>query len=71
LRSNALCRHVPRMTKRIQDEQLVIRVAPVLKAEVRALAEAEGRTASDYIKRVLIGHVIERTAAPLAEREAA
>jgi hypothetical protein len=52
------------MTKRLQDEQFVIRVAAVLKAEVQAFAEAEGRTASDYIKRVLIGHVIERTAAP-------
>jgi hypothetical protein len=33
------------MTKRLQDEQFVIRVAAVLKADVQAFAEAEGRTA--------------------------
>jgi hypothetical protein len=42
-------------------------VAPPLRAEIELAAAAEGRSMSDYVRRLLIEHVIEHTAA----REAA
>ena len=43
-----------------RGEQLLIHVAPSLKAEVQGLAAEEGRTVSDYVRRLLIAHVTGR-----------
>jgi hypothetical protein len=59
---------MPKKTNR--SERLAIRVAGLLREELEHLAERNARGTSDYVRRVLIDHVIEHTAAS-AEREAA
>jgi hypothetical protein len=43
-----------------QSEQLLIHVAPPLKKTVAELAAADGRSISDYVRRLVIDVVTQR-----------
>jgi predicted DNA-binding protein len=47
-----------------RDTQILIHVATPLKATIEALAQSEGRTTSDYVRRLLIDHALERDSTP-------
>jgi predicted HicB family RNase H-like nuclease len=49
------------MAKRIRSEQLVVRIAGPLRQELEAKAAAAERVLSDYVRRVLIQHVVDTT----------
>ena len=53
---------MPNKTDR--SERIAIRVAPALKAVLSASAEAEGRTTSDYVRRLIIENIVELCPAP-------
>lgn len=61
--------HFAIMAKRKRDEQLVIRMAAPLRRELEAAAEADDRTTSEYVRRVLIQHLVDHP--PLAEHRSA
>jgi hypothetical protein len=42
------------------SEQLLLRIAPELKARLARLARAEGRTASEVVRELIEGYVQER-----------
>jgi uncharacterized protein (DUF1778 family) len=49
------------MTRSVRDEQLpMIRVSAELRGAVEALAADEGRTVSDFVRRLLIDHATQR-----------
>jgi uncharacterized protein (DUF1778 family) len=58
------------MSKKLRDRKIDVRVAQPLAAELERAAEAEGRSTSDYVRRVLIEHVIQHAAATLTESAA-
>jgi hypothetical protein len=46
---------------KVRDDQLPpIRLAAPLRRGLEALAEAEGRSVSDYVRRVLVDHTAQR-----------
>ncbi len=56
------------MAKKLRDDQLPpIRISAPLRRGLEALAQAEDRSVSDYVRRLLVEH----TAARLPELEAA
>ena len=61
LRHHRSSDNVHRM-KTVRDTKIDLRVAQLLAAELRLAAEADGRSMSDYIRRVLISHVVDRPA---------
>jgi Ribbon-helix-helix protein, copG family len=50
-----------------RDDKILVHVAPALKATVEVLAEAEGRSVSDYVRRLLLDHAADRFTEPAAE----
>jgi hypothetical protein len=44
----------------LRDDKILVHVAVPLKANVEALAQAEGRSVSDYVRRILIDHTAQR-----------
>jgi predicted HicB family RNase H-like nuclease len=55
------------MPKTKRSERLAIRVAGPLRGELELAAAAEGRSVSDYVRRLLIEHIIERPAPSIPE----
>jgi hypothetical protein len=43
-----------------RDDKILVHVAGPLKVAVTALAETDGRSVSDYVRRLLIDHVQDR-----------
>jgi hypothetical protein len=54
-----------------RDDKILVHVATPLKAGVEALAHAEGRSVSDYVRRLLIDHVAQRVAGEQSPQKAA
>ena len=48
-----------------RDDKILVWCAPALKAEVNAAARAEGRSMSDFVRRLLIAHFVDNP--PAAE----
>jgi uncharacterized protein (DUF1778 family) len=49
-----------------RDDKILVHVASALKAEVQAAADAEGRSLSDFVRRLLIRHVVDNATIPAA-----
>lgn len=44
-----------------KDERLQIRITPELKAQLRKLADADGRTVSNYVEKLIKDAIEKRT----------
>jgi hypothetical protein len=58
MRRVSLCRIVSLMNTQ-RDTKILVHVAAPLKAKVDAAAAAEGRSTSDFVRRLLIQHFVD------------